>query len=53
MGSATAPVAVRRALAPNTLRDCRTDSFARLTEASDEGVAGSTRGACAPQTILA
>ncbi|MBI3851816.1 MAG: hypothetical protein HY298_16295 [Verrucomicrobia bacterium] len=50
MGSAAAPAAVRRALAPNRSRGKQTNnSDPALVEASDEGVVGTARGGRAPQ----
>jgi len=49
LGSARAPRAVRRALAPNTKPGEQTNGGQpSLPKANDEGVVGSTRGACAP-----
>ena len=50
MGSAAAPAAVRRALAPNTSRGEHTNRFERAhaQEANDEGVVGCARGGRAP-----
>src|ERR1017187_6453957 len=55
MGSAPASGAVRRALAPNTSRRGQTNIFSRSPreKENDEGVVGSTRGACAPQNEFA